>query len=148
MQEGQADNASPAREQSTSGDEDITTAALHAVARALPDRINADPERVEQGLARLVLTVVELLREVLEHQAVRRMDGGTLTEEEVERLGLALLKLNEEYFPKSSGMYVFRGNVLLMRADTNGAAEAFREAVRRDTTNNEAKGRLRAIGRQ
>src|SRR5216110_3316055 len=56
---------------------------------------------------------------------------------------LALLKLNEEYFPKSSGMYVFRGNVLLMRADTNGAAEAYREAVRRDTTNNEAKGRLR-----
>jgi hypothetical protein len=61
---------------------------------------------------------------------------------------LAMLKLNEEYFPKSSGMYVFRGNVLLMRADTNGAAEAFREAVRRDTTNFEAKQRLRAIGRQ
>ena len=70
------------------------TAALHAVARALPDRINADPERVEQGLARLVLTVIELLREVLEHQAVRRMDGGTLSEAEIERLGLALLKLN------------------------------------------------------
>jgi len=68
-------------------------AALHAVARALPDRINADPERVEQGLARLVLTVIELLREVLEHQAVRRMDGGTLSDVEIERLGLALLKL-------------------------------------------------------
>ena len=67
---------------------------LNAVARALPDRINADPERVEQGLARLVLTVIELLREVLEHQAVRRMDGGTLSEEEVEQLGMALLKLN------------------------------------------------------
>jgi tetratricopeptide (TPR) repeat protein len=61
---------------------------------------------------------------------------------------LTLLKLNEEYFPKSSGMYVFRGNVLLMRADTNGAAEAFREAVRRDTMNFEAKQRLRAIGKQ
>jgi hypothetical protein len=69
-------------------------AELSAVARALPDRINADPERVEQGLARLVLTVIELLREVLEHQAVRRMDGGTLSEEQVEQLGLALLKLN------------------------------------------------------
>src|SRR3954467_3876662 len=68
--------------------------ALHALARALPERINADPEHVEQGLARLVLTVIELLREVLEHQAVRRMDGGTLSEEEIERLGLALLKLN------------------------------------------------------
>jgi hypothetical protein len=76
-------------------DDDPATAALHALARALPDRINADPERVEQGLARLVLTVVELLREVLEHQAIRRMDGGTLTDEEVERVGLALLKLNQ-----------------------------------------------------
>ena len=76
------------------GGEDETTAALHAIARALPDRINADPEHVEQGLARLVLTVIELLRHVLEHQAIRRMDGGTLSEEEVERLGLALLKLN------------------------------------------------------
>ncbi len=69
-------------------------ADLAAVARVLPDRINADPERVEQGLARLVLTVIELLREVLEHQAVRRMDGGTLSEEQVEQLGMALLKLN------------------------------------------------------
>ena len=68
---------------------------LSAVARALPDRINADPERVEQGLARLVLTVIEVVRKVLEHQAVRRMDGGDLSAEEVERLGLTLLKLNE-----------------------------------------------------
>jgi len=69
--------------------------ALNALARALPDRINADPEHVENGLARLVLTVIELLREILEHQAVRRMDGGTLSDEQVERLGLALLKLDE-----------------------------------------------------
>jgi len=75
--------------------DDQTVAALHAIARALPDRINADPEHVEQGLARLVLTVIELLREVLEHQAIRRMDGGTLTEEEIEKLGMALLKLNQ-----------------------------------------------------
>jgi hypothetical protein len=61
---------------------------------------------------------------------------------------LALLKLNEEYFPRSSGLSVSRGNVLLMRADTNAAADAFREAIRRDTTNMEARGRLRAIGRQ
>ena len=76
------------------GDGERIAAELTAVARALPERINADPERVEQGLARLVLTVIELLREVLEHQAVRRMDGGTLSEEQVEQLGLALLKLN------------------------------------------------------
>jgi hypothetical protein len=69
--------------------------ALQALARALPERIDADPEKIEQGLARIVLTVVELLRRVLEHQAVRRMDGGTLSDEEIERLGLALLKLSE-----------------------------------------------------
>jgi len=68
---------------------------LSAVARALPDRINADPERVDQGLARLVLTVIEVVRKVLEHQAVRRMDGGDLSAEDVERLGLTLLKLDE-----------------------------------------------------
>ena len=76
-------------------DEAFPEAALEALARALPERINADPDRVEQGLARLVLTLIELLRRILEHQAVRRMDGQTLTDEEVERLGLALLKLSE-----------------------------------------------------
>ena len=60
---------------------------------------------------------------------------------------LAMLKLNETLFPGSSGMYVFRGNILLMRGDTTGAATAFREAVRRDSTNAEARGRLRTIGR-
>jgi hypothetical protein len=74
---------------------DDLAAQLSVVARALPDRINADPERVEQGLARLVLTLIEVVRKVLEHQAVRRMDGGELSAEEVERLGLALLKLDE-----------------------------------------------------
>jgi hypothetical protein len=74
---------------------DETVAELTALARTLPDRINADPEKVEQGLARLVLTVIELLRRVLEHQAVRRMDGGSLTEQEVEQLGLALMKLSQ-----------------------------------------------------
>ena len=70
-------------------------ADLQAVARGLPDRIDADPDHVEQGLARLVLTLVEVLRKVLEHQAVRRMEGGSLSDEEVERLGLALLRLND-----------------------------------------------------
>ena len=60
----------------------------------------------------------------------------------------ALLRLNEEQFPNSSAMYVFRGNISLMRGDTTAAANAFREAVRRDSTNQEAKGRLSAIGRR
>ena len=60
----------------------------------------------------------------------------------------AMLRLNEEMFPNSSGMYVFRGNISLMRADTTAAEAAFREAVRLDPTNAEAKGRLTAIGKQ
>ncbi|HEU4565404.1 MAG TPA: gas vesicle protein K [Gemmatimonadaceae bacterium] len=68
---------------------------LRELTRALPERINADPEHVESGLAQLVLTLVELLRNVLEHQAIRRMDGGTLSDAEIERLGMALYKLDE-----------------------------------------------------
>ena len=60
----------------------------------------------------------------------------------------AMLKLNEELFPGSSGMYVFRGNINLMKADTAAAEAAFREALRRDPANFEAKGRLQAIGKQ
>ncbi|HSU97241.1 MAG TPA: gas vesicle protein GvpJ [Gemmatimonadaceae bacterium] len=69
--------------------------SLNTVAQGLPDRINADAAGPETGLARLVLTLIEVLRKVLEHQAVRRMEGGRLTDEEVERLGLALAKLND-----------------------------------------------------
>jgi hypothetical protein len=61
---------------------------------ALSRRIDAGPENVERGLAQLVLTVVELLRQLMERQALRRIDGGTLTDEEVERLGAAFLALD------------------------------------------------------
>lgn len=69
--------------------------SLNAVAQGLPERINADASGPEAGLARLVLTLIEVLRKVLEHQAVRRMEGGRLSNEEVERLGLALARLND-----------------------------------------------------
>jgi hypothetical protein len=69
---------------------------LQQVRATLPERINVDAEGVEQGLAQLVLTLIEFLRQVLERQAVRRMEGGTLSEEEVERVGLALMKLEEK----------------------------------------------------
>jgi hypothetical protein len=69
--------------------------SLNDVARGLPARINADAAGPEAGLARLVLTLIEVLRKVLEHQAVRRMEGGRLSGEEIERLGLALAKLND-----------------------------------------------------
>ena len=60
----------------------------------------------------------------------------------------AILRLNAEQYPLSSGMEVFRGNIHLMRGDSTSAEAAYREAVRRDSTNDEAKGRLRAIGKQ
>lgn len=60
-----------------------------------PRQVTIDPEKVERGLARLVLGVVELLRKLLERQAVRRVEGGALTEDEIERLGLTLIRLEE-----------------------------------------------------
>ena len=59
----------------------------------LPARVNADPHNVEKGLAQLVLTLVELLRQLMERQAIRRMEGGSLTDEEVERLGTTFMLL-------------------------------------------------------
>lgn len=69
---------------------------LRRVADALPSRVNVDAQSVEQGLAKLVLTLIELIRRLLEKQAVRRMEGGGLTPEQVEELGLALMKLEEK----------------------------------------------------
>jgi hypothetical protein len=60
----------------------------------------------------------------------------------------AMLRLNEELYPGSSGMYVFRSNISLMKADTAAAEAAYRDAVRLDPSNQEAKGRLQAIGKQ
>lgn len=61
----------------------------------LPDRVNSDSERLEKGLAQLVLTVIELLRQLMERQALRRVDAGTLSDAEVERLGRTFLALGE-----------------------------------------------------
>jgi gas vesicle protein GvpK len=67
---------------------------LDHLPEAFPRRVNADPEQVEKGLAQLVLTLVELLRQLMERQALRRMDTGTLTDEEIERLGDTFMKLD------------------------------------------------------
>jgi hypothetical protein len=75
-------------------DLDIFDRELPRLDDALSRRIDADPERVERGLAQLVLTIVELLRELMERQALRRIDGGTLDDEQIERLGAAFLALD------------------------------------------------------
>jgi hypothetical protein len=62
----------------------------------IPARIPADAEIVENGLAKLVLSIIELVRRLLEKQALRRMENGTLSDEEIERLGLSLMKLEEK----------------------------------------------------
>jgi hypothetical protein len=70
----------------------------------LPARIDAEPDTVGRDLGRLVLTIVELLRQLMERQAIRRVEAGDLPEETVERLGLGLMRLEEamdelrEYF--------------------------------------------------
>ena len=60
---------------------------------ALSRRVRADPENVERGLAQLVLTVVELLRQLMERQALRRVEVGDLDDETIERLGATLMAL-------------------------------------------------------
>jgi hypothetical protein len=58
-------------------------------------RIDVDEGATEQGLAALVLTIVELLRQLMERQAIRRIDDGTVTDEQAERLGITLMRLDE-----------------------------------------------------
>ena len=59
-------------------------------------RIDCTPETIEQGLAKLVLSLIELLRQLLERQAIRRMEGGSLSEAQVEEMGKALMTLEEK----------------------------------------------------
>jgi len=72
-------------------------ARVMAPAQALaPQRIALDPADVKTGLGKLVLTVVALLRELLERQAIRRMEAGSLTDAEIERIGTTFMRLGEE----------------------------------------------------
>jgi hypothetical protein len=66
-----------------------------AAAAARVPRWNADPEDVRRSVLKLVLTLVELIRQLMERQAIRRMENGTLNDEETESLGLALMRLQQ-----------------------------------------------------
>ncbi|HVH86959.1 MAG TPA: gas vesicle protein K [Terriglobales bacterium] len=69
---------------------------LASVANGTTQRIDCNPENIEQGLARLVLSLIELLRRLLERQAIRRMEGGSLEDAKIEEMGLALMKLEQK----------------------------------------------------
>lgn len=69
-----------------------TTLSSHRIPHR---RIDADPESVERGLVSLVLTVVELLRQLMERQALRRVDDGSLSGDQTEKIGLTLMALEE-----------------------------------------------------
>ncbi|HWG58775.1 MAG TPA: gas vesicle protein K [Candidatus Acidoferrales bacterium] len=62
----------------------------------LPNRIECTPETIDQGLAKLVLSLIELLRQLLERQAIRRMEAGSLSEPQIEEMGESLMKLEEK----------------------------------------------------
>jgi len=68
---------------------------IQTVAAAQPPRWNANPDDVRRSVIKLVLTLVELIRQLLERQAIRRMEAGTLSDDETESVGLALMRLQE-----------------------------------------------------
>jgi len=68
---------------------------LERAAGGSPLRWNADPDEVQRSVAQLVLTLVEFIRRLLERQAIRRMETGTLTDQQTEDIGRALMKLEE-----------------------------------------------------
>ena len=63
---------------------------------ALPTKIDANPKNVEKGLAKLVLTLIELIRKLLEKQAMRRVEAGSLSDEQIENMGETLMKLESK----------------------------------------------------
>jgi hypothetical protein len=75
--------------------EDLRRQLERTAAGASPPRWNADPDDVQRSVAQLVLTLVEFIRQLLERQAIRRMDAGTLSDQQTEDVGRALMKLEE-----------------------------------------------------
>jgi small-conductance mechanosensitive channel len=91
----------PAPRRRTGGPVNVTVREIDAMrdelkrqVRAVP-RWNADPDDVQRSVARLVLSLVEFLRKLMERQAIRRMEAGTLTPGDIESVGQALMRLEE-----------------------------------------------------
>jgi hypothetical protein len=107
MSEGHADIFQKILAGPAPGDLDDLLRGLDKLTPAgIPSRINADPQNVERGLAQLALTIIELLRQLMERQAIRRMEAGTLTDDETERLGQTFMLLEQrmEELKKSFGL--------------------------------------------
>lgn len=96
------------RRKTLAGEPDTTLFGdeLDRLDTALRRRVNADRDSLEKGLAQLVMTLVELLRQLMERQAIRRIEGGSLSAEEVERLGetFMLLEQRMEELKESFGL--------------------------------------------
>ena len=86
-----ADTTSAVGSQSTGGAPKAIGAGMER-----PRRIDIAQDDVKNGLGKLVLTLVELVRQIVERQAIRRVEGGSLNEAEIERLGTTLMQLSEQ----------------------------------------------------
>jgi len=87
--------AAPLRASSAGRQVDAIREQIERAAARPPARWNADPEDVRRSVMKLVLTLVELIRQILERQAIRRMENQTMTADETENVGLALMRLQE-----------------------------------------------------
>jgi uncharacterized protein Yka (UPF0111/DUF47 family) len=79
-----------------SGSMEDLAVEMEKIENKVTSRIDANPENVDSGLAKLVLTLIELLRQLMEKQAMRRLEGGSLTDSEIEHLGETLMKLEDK----------------------------------------------------
>ncbi len=86
------------------------------------DRTDDDPDGAEQGVARLLLMLSERLRQLLERQAIQRMDAGSLTVEEVERMGLALMR-HQETIQELTALFGLRARDLNINLGSLGLRE-------------------------
>lgn len=75
---------------------EFTPTTKPAKTSALPERISLDPEKVEKGLSQLVLSILELVRQLIHKQALRRIEGGSLSEDQIEKLGVTLMRLETQ----------------------------------------------------